>query len=130
MSSTETSKTTLLGPEFAPYKERIMRKLLGIQMLASVQENLCRDIEQILSDNGNYRYTMKMNMKQLHRDVAMNIHNDSFFGRMTQEQIDKHITSYEKLEKLIYDYLEGDCDAEIQSPAEVVQEPADVAGAE
>ena len=130
MSSTETLKTTLLGPEFAPYKERIMRKLLGIQMLASVQENLCRDIEQILSDNGNYRYTMKMNMKQLHRDVAMNIHNDSFFGRMTQEQIDKHITSYEKLEKLIYDYLEGDCDAEIQSPAEVVQEPADVAGAE
>ena len=107
-----------------------MRKLLGIQMLASVQENLCRDIEQILSDNGKYRYTMKMNMKQLHRDVAMNIHNDSFFGRMTQEQIDKHITSYEKLEKLIYDYLEGDCDAEIQNSAEVVQEPADVAGAE
>jgi len=130
MSSTETLKTTLLGPEFAPYKERIMRKLLGIQMLASVQENLCRDIEQILSDNGKYRYTMKMNMKQLHRDVAMNIHNDSFFGRMTQEQIDKHITSYEKLEKLIYDYLEGDCDAEIQNSAEVVQEPADVAGAE
>lgn len=114
MSSTETLKTTLLGPEFAPYKERIMRKLLGIQMLASVQENLCRDIESILTEHGKFRYTMKMNMKQLHRDVAMNIHNDSFFGRMTQEQIDKHIKSYEKLEKLIYDYLEGNSDAEIQ----------------
>ena len=52
-----------------------MRKLLGIQMLASAQENLC---------------------------------NESFFGRMTQEQIDAHIESYEPLEKLVYDYIEKD----------------------
>lgn len=130
MSSTETLKTTLLGPEFEPYKEQIMRKLLGIQMLASVQENLCRDIEGILSAHGKYRYSMKMNMKQLHRDVAMNIHNDSFFGRMSQEQIDNHITSYEKLEKLIYDFIEGDADSEVQSQQESVQESADVAGAQ
>lgn len=85
-----------------------MRKLLGIQMLASVQENLCRDIEQILSDNGKYRYTMKMNMKQLHRDVAVNITNDSFFGRMSQEQIEAHMRTYEPLEKIVYDYLDSD----------------------
>ena len=108
MSSTETLKTTLLGPEFAPYKERIMRKLLGIQMLASVQENLCRDIEQILSDNGKFRYKMKMNMKQLHRDVSVNITNDSFFGRMSQEQIEAHMRTYEPLEKMVYDYLDSD----------------------
>lgn len=108
MSSTETLKTTLLGPEFAPYKERIMRKLLGIQMLASVQENLCRDIESILNDHGKYRYTMKMNIRQLHRDVAVNINNDSFFGRMSQEQIDAHIKTYEPLEKMVYDFLDSD----------------------
>lgn len=108
MSSTETLKTTLLGPEFEPYKERIMRKLLGIQMLASVQENLCRDIEGILNDNGKFRYKMKMNMKQLHRDVAVNITNDSFFGRMSQEQIEAHMRTYEPLEKMVYDYLDSD----------------------
>lgn len=108
MSSTETLKTTLLAPEFAPYKEQVMRKLLGIQMLASVQENLCRDIEQILTEHGQYRYTMKMNMRQLHRDVAANINNDTFFGRMTPEQIEAHIRTYEPLEKMIYEYLDAD----------------------
>lgn len=129
MSSTETLKTTLLAPEFAPYKETIMRKLLGIQMLASVQENLCRDIERILSEHGKWRYTMKMNIRQLHRDIDVNIHNDSFFGRMTQEQLDAHMASYEELEKLIYDYLEKDVDPEIQGQPKVVQDSADVAGA-
>ena len=108
MSTTETLKTTLLSPEFEPYKERIMRKLLGIQMLASVQDNLCRDIESILNEHGQYRYSMKMNINQLHRCVRANINNDSFFGRMTQEQIDKHIESYEPLEKLVYDFIESD----------------------
>lgn len=109
MSSTsETLKTTLLGPEFEPYKETIMRKLLGIQMLASVQENLCRDIERILSQHGKYRYTMKMNIRQLHRDVAVNINNDTFFGRMSQEQIEAHMRTYEPLEKMVYDYIDND----------------------
>ncbi|MBQ6958145.1 MAG: hypothetical protein IJP77_06270 [Bacteroidales bacterium] len=108
MSSTETLKTTLLAPEFAPYKETIMRKLLGIQMLASVQENLCRDIERILSANGKYRYTIKSNMNQLHRAVDVNICNASFFGRMTQEQLDAHMRTYEPLEKIVYDYLDSD----------------------
>jgi len=108
MGTTETLKTTLLGPEFEPYKETIMRKLLGIQMLASVQENLCRDIESILSEHGQWRYTMKMNIKQLHRDVMVNVNNDTFFGRMTPEQIDKHIEAYEPLEKLVYDYINAE----------------------
>lgn len=84
-----------------------MRKLLGIQMLASVQENLCRDIERILTEHGKYKYTMKMNIRQLHKDVAVNINNDSFFGRMSQEQIDKHIESYEPLEKMVYTFIDG-----------------------
>lgn len=108
MSGTETLKTTLLAPEFAPYKETIMRKLLGIQMLASVQENLCRDIERILSEHGQWRYTVKSNMKQLHRAVDVNICNASFFGRMSQDQLDAHMRTYEPLEKLVYDYLDSD----------------------
>lgn len=108
MSTSETLKTTLTDPAFEPYKERIMRKLLGIQMLASVQDNLCRDIESILNEHGQYRYSMKMNIGQLHRDIRVNINNDTFFGRMTQEQIDKHIESYEPLEKLVYDYIDGE----------------------
>lgn len=108
MSATETLKTTLLSPEFEPYKERIMRKLLGIQMLASVQDNLCRDIESILTEHGKYRYTMKMNIRQLHRDVLVNINNDTFFGRMTPDQIEAHIKTYEPLEKMVYDYLDSD----------------------
>ena len=105
MRTSETLHTTLLGPEFEPYKETIMRKLLGVQMLASIQDNLCRDIERILSDHGKYKYTMKRNIRQLHRDVHVNICNGSFFGRMSQEQIDKHIESYEPLEKLVYDFI-------------------------
>ena len=108
MRSTETLTTTLQEAEFEPYKERIMRKLLGIQMLASVQDNLCRDIEAILTEHGQYRYTMKMNIRQLHRDVMVNVGNDSFFGRMSQEQLDKHIETYEPLEKMIYEYLDSD----------------------
>lgn len=107
-SSTETLKTALLGPEFEPYKDTIMRKLLGIQMLASVQDNLCRDIEQILTEHGKYRYTIKMNLRQLHRDVLVNVNNDTFFGRMSQEQIDKHIESYEPLEKMVYDFINAE----------------------
>ena len=108
MKSTETLHTTLLSPEFEPYKERILRKLLGIQMLASVQDNLCRDIEAILTEHGKFRYTMKINIKQLHRDVMLNVGNDTFFGRMSQEQIDKHIESYEPLEKMVYNFIEGE----------------------
>lgn len=105
METTETLKTTLLGPEFEPYKDEIMRKLIGIQMLASVQDNLCRDIESILTEHGKYRYQMKMNMRQLHRDVMVNIKNDSFFGRMSPEQIEGHIKNYEPLEKMVYEYI-------------------------
>lgn len=108
--STETLKTTLLAPEFAPYKERIMRKLLGIQMLASVQDNLCRDIEAILSEHGEYKYTMKMNLRQLHRDVMVNVNNDSFFGRMSPEQIEQHIKSYEPLEEMVYKFIDEEDD--------------------
>ena len=97
-----------MGAQFEPYKETIMRKLLGIQMLASVQENLCRDIESILNDHGQYRYTMKRNMKQLHRDVMLNMSNGSFFGRMTPEQIDAHMSAYEPLEEMIYKYIDSD----------------------
>ena len=105
---TETLKTTLLSPGMEQYKDRVMRKLLGIQMLASVQDNLCRDIENILNEHGKYRYTMKMNLRQLHRDVMVNINNDTFFGRMTPEQIEAHIAAYEPLEKMIYQYIDGE----------------------
>lgn len=51
---------------------------------------------------------MKMNLRQLHQCVLVNVKNDSFFGRMSQEQIDKHIESYEPLEKMVYDYINGE----------------------
>lgn len=112
-STTETLTTTLLDPAFEPYKERIMRKLLGIQMLASVQENLCLDIERILNEHGRFRYEIKMNLNQLKKAVRVNINNDSFFGRMSQEQIDRHMDSYEPLEKMIYEYLDSDKDENV-----------------
>lgn len=105
-NDTETLRTTLSDPAFDAYKEIIARKLIGIQMLASVQENLCRDIENILTEHGQYRYTMKMNMRQLHRDVMVNIHNEKFFGRMSPEELDKHMESYEVLEKMVYDFID------------------------
>lgn len=98
-------RTTLSAPEFAPYKEEIMRKVLGIQMLASVQDNLCLDIQNILDAHGKYKYTVKMNLKQLRRDVLVLVGNDTIFGKMSQEQLDKHMEAYEPLEKLVYDYI-------------------------
>ena len=105
---TETLRTTLQGDEFEPYKKEIMRKVLGIQMLASIQDNLCLDIQNILNAHGKYKYTLKMNLKQLRRDVLVLVGNDTIFGRMSEDQLDKHMEAYEPLEKMVYDFINKD----------------------
>lgn len=105
-SDTETLTTTLREKEFDDCQDYIRRRIIGIQMLAGVQDNLIRDIQNILTEKGKYKYEVKMNLGQLHRYILMNIKNDSFFGRMPEDELNKYMAIYEPLEQIVYDYID------------------------
>lgn len=87
--------------------EKIRKKIIGVQMLACVQNNLMDDIRRLLEEKGRWKYEIKHNMKQIQELCARNIKNDSFFGRMSQDAIDVYFDGYERLEKMIYDFVDS-----------------------
>lgn len=86
--------------------DRVRRKLVGVQMLACVQTNLMDDIKALLEETGAYRYQLKHNLKQIRDLCSRNIRNESFFGRLSQEAVDRYMDDYERLEKMIYDFID------------------------
>lgn len=95
-----------LAEQDADAVERIRRKLVGVQMLACIQNNLMDDIRRILEEKKRWRYELKHNMKQIQDLCARNIRTDSFFGKLSQEALDVYFEDYEALEKMVYDFIE------------------------
>lgn len=85
---------------------RVHRKLIGVQMLACVQTNLMDDIKALLEETGAYKYQLKHNLKQIRDLCARNIRNEAFFGRLSQQAVDRYMNDYEILEKMIYDFID------------------------
>lgn len=89
---------------------RVHRKLVGVQMLACVQTNLMDDIKALLEETGEYKYQLKHNLKQIRDLCSRNIRNEAFFGKLSQQAVDAYMDDYERLEKMIYEFLESDGD--------------------
>lgn len=85
---------------------RVHRKLVGVQMLACVQTNLMDDIKRILDGHGKWRYEVKHNMKQIRDLCERNIRTETFFGKLSQQAIDCYMEDYERLEKMIYEFID------------------------
>lgn len=85
--------------------EKIRRKLVGVQMLACVQNNLMDDIQAILREKKRLKFEVKRNMGMIKKLVMQNMGNKTFLGKMSQEALDVYFEDYEELEAWIYDFL-------------------------
>lgn len=88
--------------------DRIRRKLVGVQMLACIQNNLMDDIQNILREKKKLKFEVKRNMGMIKKLVMQNMGNKTFLGKLSQEALDVYFEDYEKLEAWIYEFLESD----------------------
>jgi len=97
---------TLIGGLDEKSADRIRRKLVGVQMLACVQNNLMDDIQAILREKKLLKFEVKRNMGEIKRLVMRNMGNSTFLGRLSQEALDVYFEDYEELESWIYDFID------------------------
>lgn len=86
----------------------VRKRLVGVQMLACVQNNLMDDIQNRLREKHRYKYDVKRNMGQIKKLCMANMGNKNFLGQLSQEALDVYFEDFERLEKWIYDFLLSD----------------------
>lgn len=105
MEKNQTLKETLDEIGVDDVTKYVHQKLILVQMLTNVQNNLLLDIKNKLEDNSKYKYDVKHCTEDVRKAVKKGL-GISFFKRLSTKSLDYYMGDYEELESMIYKWAE------------------------